>query len=155
MAPNPRPETSQPSPSSDLAARLESLGRSLGERELAHRQGLEQARTQVERLREQVAQAFERFHAAAEGAGAPHLRIEVSPVRVDDKHLRSVEFELQRGRHRAIVTAKSRGEVTLVGPFRVGKPEGPCLSFPFEAQDELMAALGSFLERFAEEAASP
>ena len=98
---------------------------------------------------------MERFHAGAAAAGAPQLRIEVSPVRVDDKHLRSVEFELQRGRHRAIVTAKSRGEVTLVGPFRVGKVEGPCLSFPFDAEDEFSNALAGFLERFAEEAATP
>jgi hypothetical protein len=46
-------------------------------------------------------------------------------VRTDDKHLRSVEFELSRGRYRAIVTAKSRGDVTFVGPFRTGKTEGP------------------------------
>jgi len=66
-----------------------------------------------------------------------------------------VEFELRRGRHRAIVTAKSRGEVTLVGPFRAGKVEGPCKSFPLEAQEELHLALGEFLEQFVEEAATP
>ncbi len=141
--------------SSDLGSLLESVGRSLGEREAGHREGLEQARVQAEKLRALVADAMERFQAAAAAAGAPHLRIQVSPVRIDEKHLRSVEFELQRGRHKAIVTAKSRGEVTLVGPFRVGKVEGPCLSFPFDAQDELSGALAGFLERFAEEAATP
>ena len=40
--------------------------------------------------------------------------------------------------------------MTLVGPFRVGKVEGPCKSFPFEAQDELDRALGEFLEQFVE-----
>ena len=45
----------------------------------------------------------------------------------------AVEFELVRGRHCAIVTAKSRGEVTLVGPFHKGKNEGPCRSLPFDA----------------------
>jgi hypothetical protein len=45
--------------------------------------------------------------------------------------------------------------VTLVGPFRTGKPEGPCKTFPWDAREELDAALGDFLERFLEEAATP
>ena len=102
-----------------------------------------------------MAAALERFHAACAAAGAPHLRVEIGEVRADDKHLRAVEFDLTRGRHRAIVTAKSRGDVTLVGPFRTGKTEGPCLSFPIDAEAELRAALVSFLERFLEEAATP
>ena len=63
--------------------------------------------------------------------------------------------DLRRGRHQAIVTVKSRGEVTLVGPFRAGKVEGPCKSFPFDAEPEIEAELGSFLERFLHEAATP
>jgi hypothetical protein len=139
----------------DLGERLEALGRSLGERESAHRAALEEARARAEALRGEVAAALERFHAAAAAAGAPHLRVAVGPVRLDDKHLRAVEFDLERGRHRAIVTVKSRGEVTLVGPFRAGKIEGPCLSFPFAAQDDLRRALGEFLARFLEEASTP
>ena len=54
-----------------------------------------------------------------------------------------------------MVTVKSRGEATLVGPFHVGKTEGPCKSFPFAAEDELRKALGDFLERFLTEAATP
>jgi hypothetical protein len=50
---------------------------------------------------------------------------------------------------------KSRGEVTLVGPFRDGKTEGPCKSFPFDAESELHDALGDFLEAFLEDAATP
>lgn len=139
----------------DLGQRLAALGRQLGEREAAHLAGMAAARRCAESLRECVAEALERFHAAAAAAGAPHLRVELGPVRVDDKHLRSVEFDLQRGRHKAIVTAKGRGDVTLVGPFHVGKTEGPCRSFPIEAQDELRGALVPFLERFLEEAATP
>ena len=142
-------------PSSDLGARLEALGRSLGAREAEHRAGLDQARACAEKLHSEVAAALERFHEAAAAAGAPHLRIELSDTRVDDKHLRSVEFDLRRGRHKAIVTAKGRGEVTLVGPFRTGKTEGPCLSFPIDAEAELRGALGTFLERFLQEAATP
>jgi len=138
-----------------LTARLATLGRALGEREAEHGEGLARARHCVEALRDEVAAALEDFHRAAAAAGAPHLRIELSPVRLDDKHLRSVEFELERGRYRAIVTAKSRGDVTFVGPFRSGKAEGPCKSFPIDARDEVSGALVSFLESFLEEAATP
>ena len=146
---------SDPPADRDLAARLENLGRSLGERELEHRPALGEARACAEKLRDRVREALDRFHRAAAGAGAPHLRVELSETRINDKHVRAVEFELSRGRYRAIVTAKSRGDVTLVGPFRTGKVEGPCASFPFDAGDELDAALGDFLARFLEEAATP
>jgi hypothetical protein len=146
-----------PSPPADtrLGERLAEIGQRLGEREAAHAPGLTMARRQAEGLRAEVARALERFHAAAAAAGAPHLRVALGDVRVDDKHLRAVEFDLLRGRHKAIVTAKSRGEVTLVGPFRIGKEEGPCLSFPFDARDEISRALAGFLERFLEEASTP
>ncbi|MGH7338256.1 MAG: hypothetical protein ACREI7_11795, partial [Myxococcota bacterium] len=134
---------------------LTTLGRALGEREAEHAEGLERARKCVEELRVEVAAALETFHRATAAAGAPHLQIELSPVRIDDKHLRSVEFELWRGRYRAIVTAKSRGEITFVGPFRSGKTEGPCKSFPIDAPEEVSGALVSFLESFLEEAATP
>ena len=142
-------------PAIDLPARLENLGRTLGEREAAHSLDLEAAREQADALRVQVEEALERFHAAAGQAGAPHLRIDLSGIRVDDKHLRAVEFEPTRGRHRAIVVAKSAGEVTLVGPFRSGKTEGPCKSLPFASQEKISAALGDFLAAFIEEAATP
>lgn len=141
--------------SPDLAARLEALGRALGEREAAHREALERARRCAARLHAEVARALERFHASAERAGAPHLRVALGDVHTDDKHLRAVEFDLTRGRHKAIVVAKAQGEMTLVGPFKIGKTEGPCLSFPFDAEAEIHAALGTFLERFLEEAATP
>ncbi len=138
-----------------LSARLATLGRELGEREAVHGEGLERARKCVEELHGEVVAALEGFHRSASAAGAPHLRVEVSPVRVDDKHLRSVEFELVRGRYRAIITAKSRGDVTFVGPFRSGKIEGPCKSYPIDARDEVQGALADFLEIFLEEAATP
>ncbi len=144
------PETGAP-----LAKRLATLGRALGEREALHGEGLDRARACVEALRVEVAVALDGFHRAAAAAGAPHLRVDLSPVRIDDKHLRSVEFDLCRGRYRAIVTAKSRGDVTFVGPFRSGKTEGPCKSFPIDARDEVLGALASFLESFLEEAATP
>lgn len=138
-----------------LGERLEGLGRELGEREATFAEVLGQARARAEQLRAGVAEALLRFHAAAEKAGAPHLSVEVSAVRVDDKHVRACEFELSRGRHRAIVTVKSRGEVALVGPFRVGKQEGPCRSFPLAPTDEFAAAFEDFVASFVEDAATP
>jgi hypothetical protein len=138
-----------------LAARLAETGRSLGRREADHAASLEEAGKRCEALRSLVAAALDAFHEAAAAAGAPQLRVGLSPVRLDEKHVRAMEFELRRGRHAAIVTVKSRGEVTLVGPFRTGKPEGPCRTFPWDAERDTEAALGDFLQRFLEEAATP
>ncbi len=140
---------------SNLAQRLEELGGTLGAREAAHANDLARARGHAESLHVRVEEALERFHAAAIRAGAPDLRIDLSALRIDDKHLRAVEFNLTRGRHKAVVTAKSRGEVTMVGPFSAGKTEGPCQSFSFDATAEIDAALGDFLEAFLERAATP
>ena len=63
--------------------------------------------------------------------------------------------DLRRGRHRGLFVLKSRGELTLVGPFRTGKTEGPCRSFPGEANAEIESALVDFVSSFLEEAASP
>ena len=143
------------SPVPSLAARLEILGRQFGAREAEHGEALEQARACADRLRGAVSEAVDRFHAGADEAGASHLRIQVSEIRVDDKHVRAVEFDLLRGRHKAVVIAKARGEVTLVGPFHAGKSEGPCRTFPMDAADALDDALEPFLVAFIEEALTP
>lgn len=150
-------DSSLPSPPPDpgLERRLRELGRRLGEREAEHAQALRAARDCAAALRARVESALNGFHRAAAEAGAPHLRVELGELRTDDKHLRAVEFDLTRGRHRAIVTVRSRGDVTLVGPFRAGKAEGPCRSFPHEGGAELERALADFAERFVEEAATP
>ncbi len=138
-----------------LGERLEELGRQLGEREARHVDALAQARTRAEELRGSVADALARFVDAAHKSGAPHIQIDVSGVRLDDKHLHAFEFELSRGQHRAIVTVKSRAEVTLVGPFRTGKVEGPCRSFPLAASEEFDRSLIEFVSAFVEAAATP
>jgi hypothetical protein len=138
-----------------LRRRLAGLGTELAERERGEAPGLADAHRHAERLRALVADGLAAFNEAAKAAGAPQLVAEVGPARPDDKHVRSVQFDLRRGRHQAIVTVKSRGEVTLVGPFRQGKTEGPCLSFPFGAEAELEKALADFLEKFLVEAATP
>jgi len=138
-----------------LAERLEALGRELSQREAESAEDLRAARARAEELRADVAEGLSRFHAVIEEEGAGHLGARISAVRVDDKHVRSCQFELSRGHHRAIVTVKSRGEVTLVGPFRVGKQEGPCLTFPLAGSDEFEVAFENFLASFLTAAATP
>ena len=147
---------SSPAPSpGELRERLEEIGRRVGTEEAAHRPALEEAQRRADALQALVANALEGFAAAAAASGAPHLKIELGPTRLDDKHIRAIEFEIRRGRHVAIVTVKSRGEVTLVGPIHAGKTEGPCKTFPFAAERELLRGLGDFLERFLAEAVTP
>jgi hypothetical protein len=138
-----------------LRERMAAAGRTIGARESRQRAALDAAQRRCRALHEQVGDALDAFHMAAVAAGAPHLEIVVGMPRLDDKHVRAAQFELRRGRHVGIVVVKTKGTVTLVGPFRRGKPEGPCRSFPADAQAELEAALGEFLERFVEEAMSP
>lgn len=138
-----------------LRERMSALGRELAEAEREHAQGFARAREAAQTLHAIVAEALAAFHEAARAAGAPQLEVALGAARTDDKHLRAVQFDLRRGRHAAIVTVKSRGQVTLVGPFHQGKVEGPCKSFPLGAEAEIEAALGEFLTSFLREAASP
>jgi hypothetical protein len=144
-----------PGASDELCSRLATLGRRLGEREAEHCSDIQRARAEAEKIRAQAETALVAFQRAVDAAGAPHLRVALGEVRTDDKHLRSVEFDVTRGQHRAIVICKSKGEVTFVGPFRMGKNEGPCRKLAFEPCAERDAALGDFLQRFLEEAATP
>ena len=138
----------------DLNDRIEALAQAVAKREEVHAEALSRARATAQELQRTVAAAIERFNQTLAGR-VPGFHVDVSAPRIDDKHLHAVEFELERGRHRAVVTVKSKGEVTLVGPFRAGKTEGPCQSFPVEAQTEIDAAVGDFLESFLHEAVSP
>ena len=138
-----------------LGDRLEELGRRLGDRESSHVEAIEEARAIAEKLRQKVAPALDRYHEAIDASGAPHLRVILGEIRTDDKHARSVQFDVSRGRSAAIVTVKSRGDVTLVGPFHRGKNEGPCRTFPFDAEADLEEALGDVLTGLLEEAARP
>ena len=138
----------------NLDERLAELGRQFAHGEAAHHDALAQARQCAQRLHRQVGAALECFHAAT-GDSAPHIRLSLGEPRVDDKHIHSVQFDLCRGRCRGIVTVKSRGEITLVGPFRQGKTEGPCRTFPMTASETLEKSLAEFLEAFIEEALRP
>jgi hypothetical protein len=137
-----------------LNDRIEAIAHDLAKREATHSEAIVRARRKAEELHGRVESAISQFNQAV-AKSVPYLRVEVTSPRVDDKHLHAVEFDLERGRHRAVITVKSKGEVTLVGPFRAGKKEGPCRSFPVDADEEIDDALGDFLEHFLQEAASP
>lgn len=137
-----------------IEERLAELGRRLVAREQPHDAALEAAWGCATSLHGRVARALDHYHAAVSDV-APRLAVQLSELRIDDKHLHAVEFELSRGRHRAVVTVKGRGEVTLVGPFKHGKAEGPCRSFPTAAEAEIENAMGDFLCTFIEAAVTP
>ena len=66
-----------------------------------------------------------------------------------------MQFDLARGRHRVIVTVKIVGEVTIVGPFKAGKPEGPCKSIALADDEAIDTALSLVLSDFLEAAFAP
>ena len=138
----------------NLNDRIGAIADIVAKREATHAESIARAREKAEELHGRVDSAISLFNQAV-AKSVPYLRVEVTSPRVDDKHLHAVEFDLERGRHRAVITVKSKGEVTLVGPFRAGKKEGPCRSFPVDADEEINDALGDFLDRFLQEAASP
>ena len=137
-----------------LDERIDAIAAGIVAREARHADDLSRARAKADELHAVVAAAIDRFNAAIADA-APGLRVDVLPPRLDEKHAHCVQFDLARGRHRGLVIVKSKAEVILVGPFKTGKNEGPCRTFPFSAADELNDALGDFLERFLEEATNP
>ena len=149
------PQAPTPSEGASLRTRLSALGREVGAREVSHAAALEEAFAVAKRVHGLVAGALEAFHAALDAAGIRHLRITLTAPRLDEKHAHAVQFELVRGRAVALVTVKSRGEVTLVGPFWTGKTEGPCQKVPVSDAPALEQALEGFLARFVDEATRP
>jgi hypothetical protein len=138
----------------DLDERLSALGEELARREVTHADSLAAARTRATELHARVEGAIGAYHSKAL-PDAPWLEVSLSAPKTDDKHLHSVEFDVRRGRHRALVTVKSRGDVTLVGPFHMGKAEGPCKTFAMDDDASIDAALGEVLAEFIEQAATP
>ena len=138
-----------------LDERMNEAGRRLGEREAPHADSLEKAAAHARALHEKVRKALVQFHAAASRSGSPHLTIALTEPQLDAKHVRAFQFDVSRGRTRAIVTVKSRGDVTLVGPFHAGKPEKPCRSLALDSDAKIDEALGDFLEKFLEQATHP
>ena len=138
-----------------LADQLEEIGRRLGTRESAQAKELERIKRRAQELHARVQAGLEGFRRGTLEAGAAHLAVTLSDPRIDDKHFHSVQFDLTRGRHRVVITTKSKGEVTLVGPFKAGKQEGPCTSISLDDDDAIDAALVEVLSEFLETAFTP
>jgi hypothetical protein len=107
--------------------RLRKLAEELAARDAELAPRLAQAREAAERLNHVARVAVEDFRQTALERGAEHLtRIAVGPVEPDEKHVDCLQFRIARGRWEAICVVKAEGRVTLVGPFKRGKPEKPC-----------------------------
>jgi hypothetical protein len=121
------------------ANRFEALARELAERDRAIGASLAEARSAAAELRRHAEHAVATFCAAARAQGAEHLtEIRVGPVEPDEKHVDCVQLRIARGRHELVCVADAEGRITLVGPFRRGKQEGPCADFPLRGPELLL-----------------
>tara|TARA_B100000609_G_scaffold199676_1_gene206288 strand:- start:16397 stop:16852 length:456 start_codon:yes stop_codon:yes gene_type:complete len=127
----------------------------LAKRELAHREDVERARSQLVELRADVFECFDVFHQTLDTKGLDVLHLEVGEVRQDRKDFRSWECVLRRGRWKAILVAKSSGKLRCVGPFREGEEEGPCAHARFEEKERMKEVVEGFLLRFVNAAFDP
>jgi hypothetical protein len=115
--------------------RFEELAGELGARDRDLAEPLRVARAELDRLRQSACEHVAAFVAAVQRAGAPHLaQVSVGPVEPDEKHVDCWQFKVQRGRWEIVCVAKPRGVVTLVGPYRSGKPEHPCRDYPLPSE---------------------
>jgi len=136
-----------------LVEKLEGIGARLAAREAADAEQMDQVWKRAHQIRTRVEAGLEGFRRGA-GEAAP-LAVSCSPVRLDDKHLHAVQFDVARGRHRVIVTLKSKGVVTLVGPFTDGSSEGPCRRIDLDDDAAIDAGLEEVLVAFVERAFAP
>lgn len=145
---------------SQIRQRALQQGRTLGEREAGQALLLEDARRLAGEFRDWVERGVASFQQGLRESGATHLCDEslfrISPLEIDAKHIRAVGFSLQRGRYKICIVVKTKGSVTLVGPFQLGKKEGPCRKFPVPTEEralhEFEAALADLLTAFFEAA---
>lgn len=145
---------------SQITQRALQRGREFGAREAEQVHALAEARQLAEEFRDRVEKIIASFQQGLGEAGATHLCDRslfcISPVSLDDKHIRAVGFSVQRGRYKICVVVKTKGSVTLVGPFHLGKKEGPCRKFAVPANEtarhELEAELVDLLHAFFDEA---
>jgi hypothetical protein len=128
---------------------FECLASELAARDRGLQERLSAARDHLGELQRRAAMAVGVFASTARREGAPHLaELLVGPVEPDEKHVDCLQFKVQRGRWEIVCVAHGdRGEVTLVGPYRRGKPEKPCADHPLpsphadKALDELLLHL--------------
>ncbi len=127
--------------------RIEQLARELAARDAGLTPALQDVREAAEQLRGRALALVEAFKQVARDSGAPHLaHLEVGPVEPDEKHVDCIQFRVTRGRWEVVCVGKTKGDVTLVGPFRRGKPEKPCADYPLRGE-EVERALEDLLLR--------
>ena len=132
--------------------RFEKLASELATRDRDLPLAITEARVAAVELRERAEAAVEAFRQTARKEGADHLAdIRVGPVEPDEKHVDCVQFRVWRGRFEIICVAKAEGAVRLVGPFRRGKSEKPCLDQPPRGE-AVERALEELLEKLIREA---
>jgi hypothetical protein len=134
-----------PDPFEELAGELSARDRGLAE-------ALRRSCQHLTALRDCAADHVAAFVAAARRGGGAHLvDLCVGLVEPDEKRVDSLQFKVQRGRWEIVCVAKPRGVVTLVGPYRRGKPEHPCQEHPLPG-DKAQAALVDLLLQLIREA---
>jgi hypothetical protein len=107
------------------------LADELAERDRDLGSGLEAALGVARHLYDVADRALGAFCDAARARGADHLAdLRLGPVEPDDKRVDCLQFRMSRGRWELICVSKAEGKVTVVGPFKRGKPEKPCFDFP-------------------------
>lgn len=134
---------------SQIGQRIFQRGCEFGTREADQVHALAEARQLAEELRTRVVGIVEDFQRGLHKSGATHLCDEslfcISSVALDDKHIRAVGFSVRRGRYKIAVVVKTKGSVTLVGPFHLGKKEGPCRKFSVPTDEASRCELGEML----------
>jgi hypothetical protein len=112
--------------------RFEELAAALAARDRALPKLLSEARPAFEALRQRAVSGIDAFVRSARTNGAEHLtHVCVDEIGTDDRHVDCLQFRVTRGAWQIVCVGRIRkGIVTLVGPFRSGKPERPCADHP-------------------------
>jgi hypothetical protein len=117
--------------------RFEELAAALAARDRALPQRLAEMRPAFDALHERALAGVGAFVQSARANGAEHLtHVCVDPVETDDKPVDCLQFRVRRGAWEIVcVSRTAKGTVTLVGPFRRGKPERPCQDHALGGED--------------------
>ncbi len=130
------------------SAPFEDLAAELAQRDRSWSSQVPVVRDALAGLRERAALAIGAFAKAASARSAAHLTdLQVGPVEPDEKHVDCLQFKVRRGRFEVVCVGKPRGVVTMVGPYRAGRPERPCQEHPLPSV-AACAALDALLLEF-------
>jgi len=139
---------------SQASAEFSELAVELAQRDRDLARELDSVREPGEALRLRAVGGVEAFREAARKNGAEHLcDVAVGPLEADEKHVDCLQFRVARGRFEGVCVVKSRGDVTLVGPYKRGKLERPCRDYPIRGP-EVDAGLDGWLLELLREASA-